>query len=72
MSVRDWDAQHRASPLIPRPELPALAGIRDADQRLFLRFYLRSNKESDQDEARKRCGVYGVDYEQARAEARLS
>lgn len=54
---------------VPRPELPSLAGIADADQRLFLRFYLRSNQDSDQDIARARCQAFGVEYEQAKREA---
>lgn len=57
---------------VPRPELPSLRGIADADDRLFLRFYLRSNIECDQDIARARCAAYGIDYERARDEARLS
>ena len=54
----------------PRPELRTLASIRNADERLYLRFYLRSNIESDQDIARARCERYGVHYEAAKAEAR--
>jgi len=57
---------------IPRPELPSLRGVDDADQRLFLRFYLRSNIDKDQDVARARCEQYGVEYETARDEARRS
>lgn len=67
---RDWDAQHREPPKVPRPELHALRSIRDADARLFLRFYLRSNSDNDQDEARARCRTYGIDYAAARDEAR--
>lgn len=67
MAVRDWDA-----PLVARLELPALQSIHDSDQRLFLRFYLRSNIERDQDIARARCIQFGIDFEQARAEARRS
>lgn len=67
---RDWDDLHRQPPKIPRPELPSLRGIADADARLFLLFYLRSNKDEDQEEARKRCATYKVDFEQARLEAR--
>jgi hypothetical protein len=55
---------------VPRPELRSLQSIRNADERLFLRFYLRSNIESDQEIARARCERAGVDYETARAEAR--
>lgn len=62
----------RATKPLPRPELASLRRIPNADQRLFLRFYLRSNMEQDQEEARKRCELYGIDYEQARAEARRS
>ena len=62
----------RDAPLIPRPELPALARVCDADQRLFLRMYLRSNRESDQEIARARCQAWGVDYETARQEAQRS
>lgn len=57
---------------VPRVELPSLAGIADADQRLFLRMYLRSNMDSDQEIARRRCAAWGVDYQQARDEARGS
>lgn len=57
---------------VPRPELEALQGIEDRDQRLFLRMYLRSNIERDQDEAKKRCDLYGIDYQKARAEAQRS
>ena len=57
---------------IPRPELPSLQSIRFSDERLFLRFYLRSNKDEDQEEAKKRCRDYGIDYEQAKQEARMS
>jgi hypothetical protein len=67
--IRDWDAQHRPEPKIPRIELPSLRGIPDADQRFYLRMYLRSNIEKDQDEARKRCEAAGVDYQAARDEA---
>lgn len=61
--------QRAARGLVPRPELPVLATISNADERLFLLFYLRSNIEKDQDEARKRCDLYGIDYTQARLEA---
>jgi hypothetical protein len=57
---------------VPRTELPSLQGIADADERLYLRFYLRSNIQSDQDIARARCERYDIDYEAARAEARKS
>lgn len=57
---------------LPRVELPALATIHDADERFYLRMYLRSNMARDQDEARKRCAEAGIDYEQARQEARLT
>jgi len=57
---------------IPRPELPSLRKIPDPDQRLFLRFYLRSHMERDQDVARARCAKFGIDYETARAEAQRS
>jgi hypothetical protein len=55
---------------VPRPELPSLQRIADRDERLYLRFYLRSNIETDQEIARARCARYGIDYETARAEAR--
>lgn len=55
---------------VPRPELPSLAHIADADQRLYLRFYLRSHMERDQEIARARCAKYGVEYATARDEAR--
>lgn len=57
---------------VARPELPSLQGIADADERLFLRFRLRSNVESDQEIARARCLAWGVEYEQARDEAQRS
>jgi len=57
---------------VPRPDLPSLRRIPDADARLYLRFYLRSHQDKDQDEARARCKEWGVDYEQARQEARRS
>lgn len=69
---RDWDAQHREPPKVPRPELPSLAPIRDADHRLFLRFYLRSGNDKDQAIAKERCEAAGVDYQVARDEARRS
>ena len=59
-------------PPLPRVELPALATMRDADERFYLRMYLRSNMERDQDEARKRCAAWALDYEQARHEAALT
>ena len=59
-------------PPLPRVELPALATIRDADARFFLRFYLRSNMARDQDVARERCTAAGIDYAQARHEAALT
>jgi hypothetical protein len=63
---RPWAARTQ----VPRQELPSLAIIHDADQRLFLRMYLRSNIEKDQDVARQRCQEWGIDYETARQEAR--
>lgn len=54
----------------PRIELPSLRSIRDADQRFFLRMYLRSNMDKDQDIARARCEAAGIDYQTARAEVR--
>lgn len=72
MAARDWDSAHRPEPKIPRPELQALQSIDDPDQRLYLRFYLRSNIESDLEIARARCDKYGIDYELARDEARRS
>lgn len=59
-------------PPLPRVELPALATIRDADERFFLSRYLRSNMDRDQDVARTRCAEAGIDYEQARHEAALT
>jgi hypothetical protein len=70
MPVQDWDAKFREAPAVPRPELPILAGIPDADARLFLRFYLRSNIQSDQDIAKARCEKFGIDYAAARDAAR--
>lgn len=55
---------------VPRLELPSLQSIRFSDERLFLRMYLRSNLERDQDEAKARCLTYGIDYETARQEAK--
>ena len=57
---------------VPRPELRSLRRIPDSDARLFLRFYLRSHQDSDQDVARARCQAWGIDYEVARQEARKS
>lgn len=57
---------------VPRVELPSLAGIAGADERLFLRMYLRSQVEADQEIARARCEKWGVDYQRARDEARLT
>ncbi len=54
----------------PRQELPSLRSIRDADQRLYLRMYLRSLIDSDQEIAKARCAQYGIDYATAREEAR--
>ena len=70
--IKDWDAAHRTAPNVPRPELPSLRRIMDADARLFLRFYLRSHQDADQDVARARCAAWGIDYETARDEARRS
>ena len=55
---------------IPRIELPALQGIRDADERFYVTMYLRGAQQSDQDEARRRCEQHGIDYQQAHDEAR--
>lgn len=52
MRPRDW----QDTP-IARPELPSLAGVADADARLYLRFYLRSKQDADQEIARARCGA---------------
>lgn len=57
---------------VPRPALVALAAIDSADERLYLRFYLRSNIDTDQEVARARCEKYGIDYELAKSEARKS
>ena len=57
---------------IPRVELPSLQRIPDADQRLYLRMYLRSLVDKDQDEARARCAKWGIDYKTAREEAQRS
>jgi len=43
---------------------PLFAGVPKAE-RLGLRIYLRGNKESDQETARERCRIYGVDYDAA-------
>ncbi len=66
MPIKDWDAQHR---VVARPELKSLAAIPDADARLYLRFYLRSNMDRDQDIAKARCAAHGIDYLVARQEA---
>jgi hypothetical protein len=55
---------------VERAELPSLRRIRDRDERFYLSRYLRSNIDSDQDEARARCEKYGIEYETARNEAR--
>lgn len=39
------------------------------DQIFYLKMYLRSNIESDQQTARERCATYGIDYDTARAAA---
>lgn len=39
-----------------------LATVRDKAQRFYLRMYLRSNMESDQDIAKERCAKFGIDY----------
>lgn len=70
MTVRDWDADHRPAPKVPRRELKALATIEDADQRLYLTLYLNGAQESDQQEAQRRCVIFGVDYEMALKELR--
>jgi hypothetical protein len=57
---------------IPRPELPSLQRIPDPDARLFLRFYLRSHVDKDQEIARVRCKAWGIDYDVAKDEARKS
>ena len=57
---------------VPRVELPSLQGITDADQRLYLRMYLRSGMDADQEIARKRCAAWGVEYQTARQEAQRS
>lgn len=57
---------------VPRSELPILRRIPSPDERLYLRFYLRSNIDKDLEIARARCDTYGIDYELARAEARRS
>lgn len=55
--------------MLLRIELPSLQGIRDSDQRFYLTMYLRGAQESDQDEARKRCEAWGIDYRQAKTDA---
>jgi hypothetical protein len=67
--ARDWDT---GIPRPPRIELPSLRGIAGADQRFFLRMYLRSNIAKDQDIARARCEAAGIDYDTARQEARAT
>lgn len=45
------------------PAAPSLLDtIRNTDQRFFTRMYLRSNMDADQDIARARCELYGIDY----------
>lgn len=68
MSIKDWDAQHREAPKVPRHELPCLSHL-DAETRFFLTMYLRGASEADQDIAKARCATYGIDYSQAHAEA---
>jgi hypothetical protein len=70
--IKDWDAAHRIAPNVPRRELRSLQRIPDSDARLYLRFYLRSHQDSDQDVARARCAAWGIDYETARDEAQRS
>jgi len=68
---KDWDKQQRTAPVgVPRQELPSLQCIGDADERLYLRFRLRSNIATDQEVARARCEQWGIDYNVAREEAR--
>jgi hypothetical protein len=67
---RDWDAAQRTPPAVARIELPALATIRDADERFYLTMYLRGAQQSDQETARARCLAAGIDYATALAEAR--
>lgn len=55
---------------VPRIELPVLADIPNADERFYLTRYLRSNIEKDLDEARARCEKHGINYAEARDEAR--
>jgi hypothetical protein len=68
-SPRDWDAAHRTAPAVPRIELPALASIRDSEERFYVTMYLRGAQDSDQDEARKRCATWGIDYKTVKGEA---
>lgn len=39
---------------------------------VFLKLYLRGNKESDQNRARELCEEFGLDYEQAKEHARVA
>lgn len=73
----DWDARNQDKPqiveyvpLVPRHELPCLQHL-DSDTRFPLTMYLRGAQESDQDEAKRRCATYGIDYSVARLEAQL-
>lgn len=43
-----------------------LDSIRDHNQRFFLRMYLRSNMDADQEIAKARCEFYKIDYAAAR------
>ena len=66
--LEPWTARTK----VQRTDLPSLRRIPDPDQRLYLRFYLRSHMDRDQEIARARCATFGIDYETARAEARRS
>lgn len=49
-----------------KPEPTPLDSIKDRNQRFFLRMYLRSNMDADQDIAKQRCEHYKIDYAAAR------
>ena len=59
MNLVTWLAPWASGTTAQRIELPSLATIPDSDQRLFLRAYLRSNIDKDQDIARHT--VYSTD-----------
>jgi hypothetical protein len=58
----DAPAEHPAEAQRPITPSTLLDVIANKDQRFFLRTYLRSNIEADQETARARCAQYHIDY----------